>query len=129
MAVSVVGGMVNHWGSMVNSMVGHRGVVDSMVSHSGSMDSMVGHRGSMDSMASLAAEGCEGSELGVLLSPPRVLLSRNQILLLLQLLLLIILSGSSSSSCSSPPPPHPHPFPHLANLLCLLSQVVASRIR
>ena len=104
-AVSVVGGMVNHWGSMVNSMVGHRGVVDSMVSHSGSMDSMVGHRGSMDSMASLAAEGCEGSELGVLLSPPWVLLSRNQILLLLQLLLLIILSGSSSSSCSSPPPP------------------------
>ena len=52
---SVVGSMVDHWGSMVNSMVGHRGVVDSMVSHSGSMDSM----------ASMAAEGCEGSELGV----------------------------------------------------------------
>ena len=56
---------MNHWGSMVNSMVGHRGVVDSMVSHSGSMDSMVGHRGSVHSMASMAAEGCEGSELGV----------------------------------------------------------------
>ena len=36
----VVGGMVNHSGSMVSSMVSH-------------------------SMASMAAEGCEGSELGV----------------------------------------------------------------
>jgi len=73
---SVVGGVVNHWGgvvdsmvdrgSVVDSMVGHRGVVDSMVSHGGSMvDSMVGDRGSMDSMASMAAEGCEGSELGI----------------------------------------------------------------
>ena len=61
----VVDSMVGD-GGMVDSMVGHRGVVNSMVSHWGSMvDSMVGHRGSMNSMASMAAEGCEGSELGV----------------------------------------------------------------
>ena len=73
---SVVSSMVDHRGSMVNSMV-HRGsvvdsmvshwgsMVDSMVGHRGGMDSMVGHRGSMNSMAGMAAEGCEGSELGV----------------------------------------------------------------
>ena len=61
---SVVSGMVNHWGSMVNSMVGNR-VVSGMVNHWGSMvnsmvgnrgsmmDSIVGKKGSMNSMASI----------------------------------------------------------------------------
>merc|ERR1719278_1425481 len=61
---SMVNSVVSHWGVM-NSMVSHWGVVDSMVSHWGSVDGMVGHRGSMNSMASMAAESCEGSELSV----------------------------------------------------------------
>merc|ERR1719412_1416908 len=61
----VVGSMVDHGGSMVNSVVSHWGVMNSMVSPWGVVDSMVSHWGSMNSMASMAAESCEGSELSV----------------------------------------------------------------
>ena len=82
---SMVGHRMVHKGGMVgHRMVRHR-VSQSMVSQSmvtntmgnrirkesnsmvcrGVVNSMVGQRGSMNSMASMATEGCEGSELGV----------------------------------------------------------------